>query len=73
MYSLTKLYKLNKYVKNNGLPSFYLNDDIDNLCDNIIINKIYYNIEKVNKIYIILPIVNTIFIILSISSLIFKN
>lgn len=70
MYSLTKLYSLNEYVKNNGLPTIYLNDnDIDNSIDNIVINKIYYSIEKVNYIYIILPIVNAIFIILSISSI----
>lgn len=72
MYSLTKLYSLNEYVKNNGLPTIYLND-IDNSIDNIVINKIYYSIEKVNNIYIILPIVNAIFMILSISSIfIFK-
>ena len=71
MYSLTKLYSLNKYVKNNGLP--IINDNIDNICDNIVINKIYYSIEKINNIYIILPILNAIFIILSISSFIFKN
>jgi hypothetical protein len=70
MYSLTKLYSLNKYVKNNGLP--VINNNIDNICDNIVINKIYYNIEKINNIYIILPIINAIFMILTISSLIFK-
>jgi len=70
MYSLTKLYSLNEYVKNNGFPTIYLNDiDIDNSIHNIVINKIYYSIEKVNHIYIILPIVNAIFIILSISSI----
>lgn len=66
MYSLTKLYSLNEYVKNNGLPS------LNNYIDNIVINKIYYNIEKINNIYIILPIINTIFIILSILSFILK-
>jgi hypothetical protein len=70
MYSLTKLYSLNEYVKNNGFPTIYLNDiDIDNSIHNIVINKIYYSIEKVNHIYIILPIVNAIFIILSILSI----
>jgi len=69
MYSLTKLYSLNEYIKNNGLPTIYFNDNIDN----IVINKIYYSIEKVNNIYIILPIVNAIFIIVSISAFIFKN
>ena len=75
MYSLTKLYSLNEYVKNNGLPTIYLNNNIDNIdnIDNIVINKIYYSIEKVNNIYIILPIVNVIFIIVSISAFIFKN
>lgn len=73
MYSLTKLYSLNKYVKNNGLPIVYSNDNIEHLLNNIIINKIYYSIEKVNKIYIILPIINTLFMIISLSCLIFKN
>jgi len=73
MYSFTKLYSLNKYVKNNGLPIVYSSDNINDLLNNIIINKIYYSIEKVNKIYIILPIINTLFIIISLSCLIFKN
>jgi len=73
MYSLTKLYALNKYVKNSGLPIVYSNDNIENLLNIIIINKIYYSIEKVNKIYIILPIINTLFVGISVSCLIFKN
>ena len=73
MYSLTKLYALNKYVKNSGLPIVYSNDNIENLLNNIIINKIYYSIEKVNKIYIILPIINTLLVGISVSCLIFKN
>ena len=34
MYSLTKLYSLNKYVKNSGLPIVYSNDNIEHLLKN---------------------------------------
>lgn len=67
MYSLTKLYSLNKNVETHGLPTLSSNNnyDIDLLLDYIIINKIHYTFEKVNNIYIILPVVNTVFLIIS--------
>lgn len=67
MYSLTKLYSLNKKVETHGLPALSCNNnyDIDLLLDYIIINKIHYTFEKVNNIYFILPIVNTVFLIIS--------